>query len=302
LTVGPGGQFLCQGAPNNLARIINYNTVQEESTNWSKPAKGLIMPNWTTNTPASVVSCRFTDFSILANDTAHFYAMTGSNSPASFQDCQFHGGSLTSTNPTINLTNNLLERVTSTLWSLDGNAPFIGNNLFWCGTNDLKVGSSGVVQNNMFDQTGINDHGSNSYTGGYNGYITNLSHLTLVSHDVVLTSSSYLSAALGNYYIPTNSALTNAGSTTADLLALYHYTMTTNQVKETNSWVDIGFHYVAVDGSGKPLDNDGDGVPDYLEDKNGNGTVDGGENSWTSYNSTNSLPSAPGLIVLTPLK
>jgi hypothetical protein len=28
------------------------------------------------------------------------------------------------------------------------------------------------------------------------------------------------------------------------------------------------------------MDTDGDGVPDYLEDRNGNGTVDSGETDW----------------------
>jgi len=53
-------------------------------------------------------------------------------------------------------------------------------------------------------------------------------------------------------------------------------------VKETNSVVDIGFHYVALDASGKPLDGDGDGLPDYFEDRNGNGTYDTGDiSNWT---------------------
>ena len=68
--------------------------------------------------------------------------------------------------------------------------------------------------------------------------------------------------------------LTNAGSQTADLAGLYHYTTTTNQVKETNSTVDIGYHYVAVGTNGLPfLTWMGMGLLDYLEDANGNGTL-----------------------------
>jgi hypothetical protein len=76
------------------------------------------------------------------------------------------------------------------------------------------------------------------------------------------------------------STLINAGSRTADVAGLYHFTTTTNQVAETNSTVDIGFHYVATDSNGNPLDANGDGIPDYLSDANGNGLVDSGEIGW----------------------
>src|SRR5213078_4110287 len=85
---------------------------------------------------------------------------------------------------------------------------------------------------------------------------------------------------LGIYYHPTNSVLIDVGSRTADLAGLYHYTTQTNQVKETTTTVDIGFHYVAVDANGNPIDTDGDGAPDYYEDRNGNGVVDTGETDW----------------------
>jgi hypothetical protein len=50
------------------------------------------------------------------------------------------------------------------------------------------------------------------------------------------------------------------------------------------------------------LDFDGDGIPDWLEDQNGNGAVDAGESDWTSYNSPHGLSGSPGLQVFTPLK
>jgi hypothetical protein len=91
------------------------------------------------------------------------------------------------------------------------------------------------------------------------------------THDVTnLVSYAWQSSWLGNFYEPTNSPLIDHGSTTADQFGLYHFTTQTNQVKETNSVVDIGYHYVALDTYGNPIDTDGDGVPDYLEDSNGN--------------------------------
>jgi hypothetical protein len=85
---------------------------------------------------------------------------------------------------------------------------------------------------------------------------------------------------LGNFYLPTNSILIDVGDVTADSVGLYHFTTHTNQMKEGSSIVDIGYHYVAVDGNGNAIDSNGDGIPDYLEDPNGNGVVDIGEKSF----------------------
>jgi parallel beta-helix repeat protein len=51
--------------------------------------------------------------------------------------------------------------------------------------------------------------------------------------------------------------------------------------------VDIGLHFIALNAQGAPVDTDGDYVPDYLEDINGNGIQDGGEHSHTSATTDN---------------
>jgi hypothetical protein len=95
--------------------------------------------------------------------------------------------------------------------------------------------------------------------------------------------------------------LIDAGSTTADQFGLYHFTTQpdlqwnyelseSTQLPETNSIVDIGYHYVAADAYGNPIDTNGDGIPDYIEDANGNGVIDSGEISWN-------LSGDPGLRV-----
>ena len=76
--------------------------------------------------------------------------------------------------------------------------------------------------------------------------------------------------------------LFNTGSRAASAAGLYHYTTTTNNLKEASSTVDIGFHYVAVNASGQPIDTDGDGFSDYYEDRDGDGAVDSGETDWNS--------------------
>jgi hypothetical protein len=61
--------------------------------------------------------------------------------------------------------------------------------------------------------------------------------------------------------------------------------------------------YIATDALGNPLDTDGDSIPDYIEDSNGNGIYDTGDFSdWQAYTSPNGLTSGSGLQVFTPLK
>jgi hypothetical protein len=84
-------------------------------------------------------------------------------------------------------------------------------------------------------------------------------------------------SAFGNYYLSSMTPLYEAGSRTAGAAGLAQYTVFANQTKDAaNSAVNIGLHYVAAT-NGLPLDSDGDGIPDYVEDANGNGAVDAGE-------------------------
>jgi hypothetical protein len=70
------------------------------------------------------------------------------------------------------------------------------------------------------------------------------------------------------------------GSRNATNAGLYHFTVLPAQTKETNSVVDIGLHLTVLDGNSQPLDSDGDGWVDYLEDADGNGSIDSGETDW----------------------
>ena len=59
---------------------------------------------------------------------------------------------------------------------------------------------------------------------------------------------------------------------------------------------------VSVDADGNPLDTDGDGIPDYLEDSNGDGVYDAGDLSDWLVSAYNGLSRTNGLSVFTPLK
>jgi hypothetical protein len=84
----------------------------------------------------------------------------------------------------------------------------------------------------------------------------------------------------GNFYLPWPTPLWQAGSTNANYLGLSQFTTQTSQTPEGNYIVDIGYHYVATDGNGNPIDSNQDGIPDYIQDANGNGVVDSGEIDW----------------------
>jgi hypothetical protein len=134
------------------------------------------------------------------------------------------------------------------------------------------------IEECAFDGTTIsvddNSGGNTNITYcAYNAYLNGANRLPQPSsHDVIVTNFNWQSSWFGNFYLPPNSQLIDHGSTTADKFGLYQFTTQTNQMKETNSIVDIGYHFVATDTYGNPMDSNGDGIPDYLEDTNGNGT------------------------------
>ena len=116
---------------------------------------------------------------------------------------------------------------------------------------------------------------SHPYSWPYGATHTNVLEIA-GAHDRTVTNYNWQSGPLGAFYLPTDSDLIGVGSDHADALGLYHYTTQTNQTKETTSTVDIGYHYVALDANGNAVDTDGDGIPDYLEDVNGNGSYNSG--------------------------
>jgi hypothetical protein len=171
-------------------------------------------------------------------------------------------GTTTGTNVVAHLRNNLARNLSS--WH------------FFSGSN------SWTVRDNLFDTVGIVTNNGSVVQNCTNAYYNTAYGLTSGVGNIALGSLAYDIGPLGNYYQPTSSTLVNAGSRTADLAGLYQFTTATNSVKETNSVVDIGIHYVAVNAGGQPIDTDGDGVPDYLENWTGNGLVNSWETSWTN--------------------
>jgi len=300
-----GSQLISEGSPTNHNHLTRFFNVQEQPTNWGG---GLLSGMVTINPYNSGVSppsaeIRFTDFDGLAAGGYHLftYVTNWTMSSLLLWDSSLNSASFYLAGPTnsiFGLTNNLFERITGSF--RDSPQLSLYNNLFRFGTNTtVRSGASTwTFTDNSFDNSRIIDTGS-AVSASYNAYInmgTNRFYPTN-ANDKVLTSFTYRTGPLGDYY-HFSSNLINAGSRNATNAGLYHYTVTTNfvsgtHVKETNSIVDIGFHYVALTTNNVPVDTDSDGLPDYLEDRNGNGTFDGGENSW--------LDPAPSVSITNPV-
>lgn len=220
----------------------------------------------------------------------------GSDSAITLQDCQFNSGDIQSYAPAILSSNCLYNETEVNLSDLDGFYEVkttYNNSLFLGGTFTTfhDRGGTWTFTDNLFDETA-------TYTGlqsgdvvHYNAYIDGYSNLTWSPEpdsQTLATSPSYSTGPLGSYYYTSSMAqLIHSGSRSAAAAGLYHYTVTNDNTLDSapngTSQVSIGFHYVACDSSGRPLDTDGDGLPDYIEDLNGDGVYDSGDLSdWQS--------------------
>ncbi|MGH7976701.1 MAG: immunoglobulin domain-containing protein, partial [Limisphaerales bacterium] len=161
-----------------------------------------------------------------------------------------------------------------------------------------QTSSSGnwTFEDNMFDKVNFYQDASLPLDYDYNGYwpltaaeldsgYTNQFQVTTTgdgftdggNEQLLDYAPPYVAGAFGDYYLSSATELYEAGSQTAGAAGLAQYTVFANQTKDAaSSPVNIGLHYVAATNN-VPVDSDGDGIPDYVEDANGNGTVDAGE-------------------------
>ena len=286
LLLKDGASLISQGDPTNVCRIVRYNLVQEQaSTNWSAASVGLSVatPTNYTFSPSPSVDLRFTEFSMPAGGADHFYGAYSTTVAFRFRDCQFLGGAFYSELPPVYLTNCLFDRSRSYFYSSTSachNVTFAGGLM----SVDGLFGKH-FFKDNVFDQTIIDQNATNNVTANYNGYGAGANRISPNgANDVVLTSTNvpFQTGALGRFYLLTNSPFRNTGSVaSAASVGLWHFTTLTNQIRETNTVLDLGFHYVALGTSGLLLDTDSDGLADVTEDVNGNGSAQASEWSFT---------------------
>jgi archaellum component FlaF (FlaF/FlaG flagellin family) len=300
IVLADGSSIVSVGNPLYPDWLVRYSSVQEQPVSLlgmsgTSPASGFdIEPNYASVAPSG--QFRFTKFACPAGGGDHIYHSQSSSSYGNLlvQDCECWSGANIlggNTNTVATLKNNLFWRSTFNGLTTTSNSLSLSNNLFWGISTAITVqqpsGCMWYAFNNDFDTCLISATAGNATcTNGYNAYINSTNRLNPNSlSDIVTNTVTYQTGPLGTFYQPSSSPLINMGSTNANLLGFYHYTVITNmvsglEIKETNSIVDIGYHYVAVDTNGIPIDTNGDGGPDYLEDANGNGLVDSGEIGW----------------------
>ena len=284
---------------------VRCNTAQElDNGNWYGVG-GIVGWAYPYATNAPIVRARFTDFSILGGEWTSFTRDDSGFIKVELTDCRLWGGNVGNYAEAAYLTNCFFDRCGVLLTGTDPYALKLTmrNCTMRGGALDLEHWETGgphwtaSVRDCAFDgtafyQTNPSDGDTNCLDFAYNAYLSGGQRLTPTNaNDKVVTSFGWQTGTSGSYYLPTNSALINAGSmTNAGAVGLYHHTTTTNQVPETNSVVDLGYHSLALDPQPSslnyqlPLDTDGDGVADYLEDTNGDGVYATNDVSdWSDY-------------------
>ncbi len=281
ITVEDGSTLVSQGSPQNRNYFVHYSTVQEETANWgsgtllSEQAIAAYHPD--ANSPP-VLELRLS--TIVAENGGNYVAeFTGTDNPGSLslQDCEIFGAGCnfslsTTTGETVALDNNLFQYCGTTI---RGTGKIVTwNNLFTAAPGEAYtarfINNGTAVWTNLdnaFDNVAVTLTGvcSNS------AYLNTTTVTSAKQPTDITTNIAWVSGPFGSYYQATNSPLINRGSRTANLAGLYHYTAEINQIPDGTNVVTIGYHYVATDTNGVPLDSNGDGIPDYLEDPLGNG-------------------------------
>lgn len=285
---------------------VRYSTVQEGGNGlWKDKGylAGITSINANSSEPPEVIA-NFLHCGLVANDPSDFEDDLNAMSVHA-NECEFTSGNIGGYANNLYLTNCLFDRKYIGLACGCSPALSLRNCTFHGGQLYLqREGASWPIwiENCAFDNTAMSmddpSGGTNVTYSDFNAFLTNAALTSVVGTHCVsnIISFNWESGPLGNYYQPSNNPTIQKGSVEASVVGLYHYTVTTNliggyEIKETNSIVTIGYHYVATDAYGNPIDTNGDGIPDYLEDINGNGLVDSGELGWN-------ITGDPGLTVL----
>ena len=253
-------QMVAQGTADQMIQFVPYTMIQEQPLDWGNglapvliygPIHPLVI-----DPPPPSLTVRFARFSQPGGIGWSIYSQTAwfAFTLVRVQDCQFLNtwnqfwGNWGVPN-TVNLKNNLFQRSPNS---------FVGcqtlnvyNNLFWGGSNYFLSHQVGLwtIRDNAFHNTAMTDYSAagdyvvndhNGYLGIGQGQLTNSR-----GGDVITNTFTYAAGPYGPWYRASTS-LVDKGSRSAGDAGLYHDTTQASQTQETNSTVDIGFHYVAA--------------------------------------------------------
>ncbi len=270
LNVQPNGHVNSEGTPLQMNCVASLANVQEEPFG---NGGNLFLSLAEGSVPR--LDFRFSEFSVGQGKLGTLLDTSASLERLTFRDSVLCNAKVSvapaSAPATVSLVNNLLDRchVSLTRGSVSSFAASFYNNLFirtpLSDTSlralKLNAGTTGTiwdVADNVFDGATqelvpayniVPAPSINRSCNGFMGSTQNSLPCNIVGRqDRTQVAVSYQTGALGGYYIPTTAtSLIDAGSQSAADAGLYHYTTTTDNVKEQNGIVDIGFHYVAVE-------------------------------------------------------
>jgi hypothetical protein len=216
-------------------------------------------------TTAGVANFNFTRLSMFHGDNCHCHDDWGYLTIRA-NNSEIWGAGIGSYVLSAYMTNCLFDRAT-----IGNNEGHAGNQLHfrnctWHGGELSLVPSQTAlpvsVTNCAFDATKLALNQAKLVNPGfdYNAFTNGATHFPVGgAHDVPVPSFDWQSSSFGNYYLPTNSPLIDAGDVTADSAGFAYLTTQTSQVEEGTSRLDLGYHYAAI------WDIDSDGLADSWE-------------------------------------
>jgi hypothetical protein len=282
---GSNGYLSSLGMPSERNHFVPFYAVQEESTNLMG---GMVVSSNIFLLPKLYGKARlhFTDFDGVAGFGQHMFA-DGDYRPfeqLAVKDCSFNSGAMDIAGWSIDdqgFTNNIFLRVNATFRE-GANFTFYNNYAF--GSSSFRFLPDGAadwwVRDNFFhDGVYTNTQpGNGTWHDGYNGYwdvpVSKRLDPVQLSDFVPGSGFHFTNGPLGEFYAKNGSGVVNAGSRRATNAGLYWYTTQQDQTQESGSMVDIGFHYPVINSDMTYIDTDEDDLPDFYEDRNGNGTFE----------------------------
>ena len=255
IDMGAGVTVFFSGTATAPDYWVRLNTVQEQDYTAGYGQAGI--ETWV-NSDLPTVSGQFLRCSEMANELRSYFSDDGGAVQAYMVNSEFWGGSLCAYGDYMYFTNCLMQRVDMELWNGSaGTARIAWDCTFFGGglVIDRVNGGPTLVsmRNSSFDGTSISTsdyYGSNpTYSDyDYNAYTNSVDPFSVGgASDVPGATFNWQSGWFGNFYLPTGSHLIDVGSAPANELGLFDFTTQTSSIPETNSIVDIGYHYPAMD-------------------------------------------------------